>query len=429
VTSSATLPPVHRPQAALSQAGNWIAVSTFDIANLKTATVKGKYSILDEEITKMENVPTRSRKIDCLLNLRSYKTRPTLVRLHGPGARRTSFSRRMATGHRWLFGQRMNVSKRIIAGVVVTAVVASLTMMALPTKDERSHRVVPVTKDTQKTEKISKSGVVATVVEPVSAPTVAVAQLTTRPTPPAELATWFSMTESQRLDLVTELSHDPALKSEVVAFLRSVIQDRERGLVTRNNAANALVAQETKDPTLAAVFKRMVEDVSEDESWRDYSLQFLAVSIDWSNDPEAMAATIWQMATNGPGSIPGTALLHLHYIDQRGVALLPSGYEEYLSKLLAQENADLPSRMTVAGIAGQRGMIELAPQLRNVAEHASQPALRRVALAALGQINDPADVVFVQRFTNDSDVLIAAAAKSAKKRLLAGNQKTSLTKP
>ena len=256
-----------------------------------------------------------------------------------------------------------------------------------------------------------------------SAVPVSAILVVTHPAPPAELATWFSMTESQRLDLVTDLSRNPALTPEVVAFLRSVIQDRERGIVTRNNAANALVGQEIKDPTLAAVFKRMVDDVSETEQWRDYSLQFLAVSVDWSNDPEAMAATIWQMATNGPGSIPGTALLHLHYMDQRAVALLPSGYEDYLAKLLAQENADLPSRMTVAGIAGQRGMIELAPQLRNVAEHAAQPALRRVALAALGQINDPADVAFVQRFTNDADVRIAAAAKGAEQRLLAAQQK------
>ena len=160
--------------------------------------------------------------------------------------------------------------------------------------------------------------------------------MSVRPVPPAELATWFSLTESQRLDLVTDLSRHPALTAEVVAFLRSVIQDRERGIVTRNNAANALVGQEIKDPTLAAVFKRMVDDVRETEQWRDYSLQFLAVSVDWSNDPEAMAATIWQMATNGPGSIPGTALLHLHYMDQRAVALLPGGYEDYLAKLLAQ---------------------------------------------------------------------------------------------
>ena len=330
----------------------------------------------------------------------------------------------MATGHQSLFGQRMNVNKRIIAGVVATAVVASLAMVALPTKGERTHRVVSVAKEAQNTATIN-----SVVVESATASADAVAQLPTRPTLPAELATWFSMTESQRLDLVTELSRNPILKPEVVAFLRSVIQNRERGLVTRNNAANALVAQEIKDPTLAAVFKRMVEDASEDQSWRDYSLQFLAISVDWSNDREAMAATIWQMATNGPGSIPGTALLHLHYMDQRGTALLPRGYEEYLAKLLTQEHADLPSRMTVAGIAGQRGMIELAPQLRKVAEHASQPALRRVALAALGQINDPADVAFVQRFVNDADALIAAAAKGAEQRLLATNQKTSLTKP
>ena len=326
----------------------------------------------------------------------------------------------------------MSASKRMMVGIFVAiAVVASVTKVAVSANAERTVPTTNVTKEPAKTASVGEAVAVAGETPAVvSAPILSsIAPSRPRPVPPEELATWFSMTESQRLDLVTDLSQDPALKPEVVDFLRSVIQDRERGLVTRNNAANALVAQEIKDPTLAAIFKQMVEDASEDESWRDYSLQFLAISIDWSNDPEAMAATIWQMATSGPGSIPGTALLHLHYIDQRGVALLPSGYEEYLAKLLAREGADLPSRMTVAGIAGQRAMIELAPQLRNVAEHASQPALRRVALAALGQINDPADVAFVQRFTNDADVLIAAAAKGAEQRLLAANQPNSPTKP
>ena len=333
----------------------------------------------------------------------------------------------------------MSASKRMMVGIFVAiAVVALVTMVAMSANVERAAPTTKVTKGPTKTAKTSTFGeavavagetpaVVLTPVLSSIAPSMPLVLV--RPVPPAELATWFSMTESQRLDVVTDLSMNPTLAPEVVAFLLLVIQDRERGIVTRNNAANALVGQEIKDPTLAAVFQRMVDDVSETEQWRDYSLQFLAVSIDWSNDPEAMAATIWQMATNGPGSIPGTALLHLHYIDQRGVALLPGGYEDYLAKLLAQENADLPSRMTVAGIAGQRAMIELAPQLRNVAEHAAQPALRRVALAALGQINDPADVAFVQRFTNDADVLIAAAAKGAEQRLLAANQPNSPTKP
>jgi hypothetical protein len=333
----------------------------------------------------------------------------------------------------------MSAKKRTIVGVmVVIAVVASVTMIAWSGIMNRAAPITKLTKEPVKAAKKATAGEAAVVVGETAAVVTASAVLPAapstspvpvRPVPPAELATWFSLTESQRLDLVTDLSRNPALTSEVVAFLRSVIQDRERGIVTRNNAANALVGQEIKDPTLAAVFKRMVDDASETEQWRDYSLQFLAVSVDWSNDPEAMAATIWQMATNGPGSIPGTALLHLHYMDQRAVALLPGGYEDYLAKLLAQENADLPSRMTVAGIAGQRGMIELAPQLRKAAEHATQPALRRVALAALGQINDPADVAFVQRFTNDADVLIAAAAKGAEQRLLAAQQKDLLNNP
>jgi len=291
---------------------------------------------------------------------------------------------------------------------------------AVETKAGEPLRVAP-----QMANQVGSSGTVTVEKRPAAVPPPVV----TRPVPPAEMADWYEMTESKRLDLVTELQHNPDLKPEVVAFLRSVIQDRQRGIVTRNNAANALVGHSVRDPSLAAVFQRMVEDASEEEQWRDYALQFLAVSVDWSDNPQAMTSTIWKMATEGPGSIPGTALLHLNYIDQRGVAVLPPGYESYLGKMLAQDTADLPSRMTVAGIAGQRGMTELAPQLRKLAETAPQPALRRTSLAALGQLADPADVPFVQRFIKDSDPLIAAAAKGAEQRLLAANDKPSPKTP
>jgi hypothetical protein len=323
----------------------------------------------------------------------------------------------------------------LIAIAVILAVVASLAGISQYKQGQRQNaesamepRVgEPLRVALQTTVPVQAWTSGAVVTQPLAVPTLP--PVVTQPVPPAEMADWYSMTESKRLDLATELQHNPKLSPDVVAFLRTVIQDRQRGIVTRNNAANALVGHEMKDPGLAAVFKRMVEDPSEDEQWRNYALQFLAVSVDWSDDPQAMTNTLWKMATEGPGSIPGTALLHLHYIDQRGVAVLPPGYTTFLAKILAQDHADLPSRMTVAGIAGQRGMTELAPQLRNLAENAPQPALRRTALAALGQIADPADLAFIKRFIKDSDPLIAAAAKGAERNLLAGNQKTPPTIP
>ena len=255
---------------------------------------------------------------------------PLQTRLYVPGVHRTSSLPRLsarrptAAGGHGTFGSHMSTRKRTIVGIIVViAVVASVTMVALSANADRAAAIIKVTKEPLKAAKIATAGDAAAVVGETAAVVAASAALpvapstapvSVRPVPPAELATWFSLTESQRLDLVTDLSRNPTLTPEVVAFLRSVIQDRARGIVTRNNAANALVGQEIKDPTLAAVFQRMVDDVSETEKWRDYSLQFLAVSVDWSNDPEAMAATIWQMATTGPGSIPGTALLHLNYI-------------------------------------------------------------------------------------------------------------------
>jgi len=238
-----------------------------------------------------------------------------------------------------------------------------------------------------------------------------------RPTAPASLGDWYCWTESQRLDFVTNAQRDGRLPAELLAFFRAAIFDRKLGLVTRNNMANCLVGQEARDPTLAAVFKRLVEDPTEDVQWRDYALQFLATSIDWSSAPNAMAATIWDQAQHGPGTVSGTALLHLHYIDERGVRSLPSGYDDRLGTCLTDATVDLSTRMTAVGIIGQRGMRTQIHAIRMLVEQAPEPALRRTALATLGVLGDQTDLALVRRYTGDQDALIAAAAKGAERRL------------
>jgi len=251
--------------------------------------------------------------------------------------------------------------------------------------------------------------------------TTTTSDIQVHPKPPVSLGDWYQWTESQRLDFVTNSQHDGHPPAELLEFFRAAVFDRQLGLVTRNNMANCLVGQESRDPTLAAVFKKLMEDSTEDVQWRDYALQFLATSIDWSSNPKAMAATIWDQAQHRPGTVSGTALLHLHYIDQRGVSTLPSGYDDRLATCLTDVTVDLSTRMTAVGIIGQRGLKTRIETIRTLAEQAPKPALRRTALATLGMLGDQADLALVRRYTANQDALIAAAAKGAECRLAQAN--------
>lgn len=234
---------------------------------------------------------------------------------------------------------------------------------------------------------------------------------------PKALSEWAGWNDAQRLDFITEVQQDSSLPDALVSFLQEVIRDRSLDALTRNNAANALVIQERRDPELAGFFCAMMEDPAEDEQWRDYALQFLATSLDWSANPSAMTAAMWRVASDSKGSIVGTALLHLHYLDECGRAPLPSGYHEYLSRCLRDGASDTATCMTVIGIIAQRGMDDQRPVLRMLVQDTVQPAIRRAALAALGRIGEQSDQDLIGRFVDDRDPLTASSARGAAEAL------------
>jgi hypothetical protein len=266
--------------------------------------------------------------------------------------------------------------------------------------------------------------------EPVGMPSLratdnpAVSAAAPMPETPQQAASWDRWTEAQRLDFVTRCQRDPRLPPELLAFFKRAIHDKALRPVTRNNMANCLVDQDVKDPALAGMFREMALDRGENEVWRDYSLQFMAASIDWAADRSAIASTVWDMARQESGSIAGTAIIHLHYIAERGVAALPIGYEAKVAALVTDGNAHIATRMTAIGIIGQERLSGCAPALRHVVESAQEPALRRTALASLGLLGNADDLPLVRRFTHDSDALVAKAAQGAARRLLASRTTT-----
>lgn len=231
------------------------------------------------------------------------------------------------------------------------------------------------------------------------------------------------MTEQQRLDLVSDLQHDLHLKPEMVAFIKAEIADRALDLVTRNNMANLLILQDVKDPTLADVFRTMAEDRTEKYMWREYAVQHLASAIDFASDQARQIDALWRLVKTGEESIPGTALLHLQYLEDRKVAPVSDAYTSHLRAIVTNDKADLLVRMTCLGIVGRRKMADLAPAIRDLARNALQPSLKRTAIATLGILGDPADLSLVQDFIQNKDSSIAAAAQGAQRRLIASTQK------
>ena len=90
------------------------------------------------------------------------------------------------------------------------AVVVSVTAVAWSGITDRAAPITKLTKESVKSAKKATVGEAAAIVGETAAVVAASAVLpvapstlpvTVRPVPPAELATWFSLTESQRLDL------------------------------------------------------------------------------------------------------------------------------------------------------------------------------------------------------------------------------------
>jgi HEAT repeat protein len=326
----------------------------------------------------------------------------------------------------------VSINRHIIAGVVVvSAVVAALVVVSLRTTEQRGHRVASATSEAQRSLQTIETSpaVVESTPQLVAAPTTTAPSAWTRPTPPSALAAWFSVTESERLALIEQLHPDPRLTPEVVAFFTAEIRDRALGDVTRNHVANLLLRQEANNPALAEVFRAMAEDRSEDYLWREYSVQHWASATDFSADPERQMAGLWRLAETGEESIPGTVLLHLSYLDERGVRGVPVGFDARVKTLIADPNANVLTRMTCIGLVADRRMMEAVPLVRDLARSAPQPSVQRCALAALGTLGDVADLSIVQGFTSDQDASIAAAAKGAEKRLLVAQQISSSVKP
>jgi hypothetical protein len=233
---------------------------------------------------------------------------------------------------------------------------------------------------------------------------------------PPRFAGFSDWPEQRRVAAVTALQDDPRLDAETVGFLIDAIRDRRLSELARNNIANGLLIQDMPDARLPGLFLAMVDDPGESLKWREYAVQHLAGTIDAGADVATVVAALRRLMAGSEGSIPGTAMLHLHRLEQSGRTTLSGDFSDLVAARAADPRTDLLVRMTALGLLGERGARQHLPLVRRLVA-SDQSALRRAAIATLGLIGDAGDHALVAGEVGAADPAVALAARGALERL------------
>lgn len=220
--------------------------------------------------------------------------------------------------------------------------------------------------------------------------------LNERPIVPPELAAFPAAAPDAKLHMITELQGNSEVSPAVIKYLRLQMHDRRLEAVTRNNIANVLIGQHEKDPYLHREFIAMIDDVTEDEQWREYSVQHLARTLPFTAEPTLVVRRLFELMRGGERGIPGTALLHLHRAEENGLLKLPDGYIPELLAMARSDATPAMTRLTAVSVLAERAETRALPLIRDLASRGT-PALRRIAIAALGPLGEANDVTILRQ--------------------------------
>ena len=228
-------------------------------------------------------------------------------------------------------------------------------------------------------------------------------------------ATWNT---GQRLKAINAIMSSPELDLDVLAFLQEKLGDKKLVESIRNNIANALIFQDRHDSQLATRFLRMVDDTSESMTWRDYALQHASRAVLFSDQPQPVMDRLLALMDKGEGTLPGTAILQLNTLDRDGVLRDASKRIDLgILAMVGNERADVGNRMSAISAMGIRGMVDHVQMVRDLVRITDDGSIKRVALATLGQIGSAPDVALIQRYVDDTNILVALAARGALTRV------------
>ncbi len=232
---------------------------------------------------------------------------------------------------------------------------------------------------------------------------------------PAGWQDFRTITEQERLDRVTAAMENHTLPADLLVFFEKEIFNRQHWDVTRNNMANALVWQESPNPRLHELFAKMLADESESPVWRDYCLQFLSECLKSSSDPEAIQSLLTRYA-QGKDGLAGTAIVNVGLQEAAGRMKPGETFSQQLEAQLADPEVVTPTKLSILAMIGKRNDVRLLPLVRTYATNTND-ALRRTAIATLGQIGAPSDLPLIRAGLTAPNRSVQMAADAALKAM------------
>lgn len=208
-----------------------------------------------------------------------------------------------------------------------------------------------------------------------------------------------------------------ALTADERAGLRVIMLTKGVEPVIRNNIANRLVDRVKPDPDLWRDFAASYADAGEDAVWRDYSVQFLSLSIASAGDKQAAAGKLLAIARDDRTTIGATALLHVVRLAGEGVIERPADLNVLISSRITAKDAPDPVRHTAFALVGEEKITDLLPLVRQELQKPAGDDAKRGALFALGKLGGAADIALVEPYAKDRNGAVVLAADAALKRL------------
>jgi len=233
-----------------------------------------------------------------------------------------------------------------------------------------------------------------------------------RPTPPTDLAGFWTWTSDRQEEHVTLLQRDFHWSSDLRVFLLSALQNKTLSLVTRNSMTAGMLRQDPVLSELEPLLLRMCNDPAEDPESRNYTVQFLAEILPTATNRAAVEQVLRTIAGDPADPRAATAVLHLARLGAAGTVALDATFDGQVLAMVSNAQQPAFARATALAVAGERRVAGTLDLARTLAEPGHPSDLRRAAIGVLGSSGESSDLERLQRYAVDADRAVQAVAKA-----------------
>lgn len=237
----------------------------------------------------------------------------------------------------------------------------------------------------------------------------------------------------ERVNIVHWLSRDLSADdiSSLFEFLAKPNDTREKNIAglhfLKNEIWERLRSQSRPPANFTQMTIRVIEDPRQDIVTRDYAIQHLASWYEQgatdAPDAKTRIQSVLIQMTKQNSTLAATAILALQHLSELPLDA-PFQPDESVDsfgntalRIATSGKASAAMRITAIQICALQGKKEIVPLLESLAETAGRPALQISAIAALGKLGAPKDVLFLRHLEAENNEQLRPAITAALKQL------------